>query len=548
MTRSLMIGITGLRTHQQKLDVVANNLANMNTTGFKSQSTVFSDLMYQSLRQASGPITGNGGTNSVSIGSGSQLAHTNRNFSQGTLETTGQYLDFAMQGDGFFTVKDASGEIAFTRDGSFGLDATGRLVDPATGFYVQRFGSTGEPIDGEIGFQDPADDAIRVPLGASVPGLKTSNLDFVGILPSDASPPVAQVISTTFPFETAGGAALATDVLNDLTINASPYQAGDLLELRGTNPDGTFFSVDIPADTSTMGDMVTAINGAITDATASLAADGSLLITADAPGEANLGLIIRDAAGNVGGTAFSSNQLVTTTSGNSGDTHQLSLEVFDVLGKGHRVNFDFVKTSTKTWDINASMAIESGVLTDAGAQSLTFNDDGTFALIAGTSGTADPDIEILFTGQDTPQNIALDLSSLQHLATDFSLTQRQDGFPPGTIASVAVSAEGEMTALATNGREIKLAQLAVANFSNNLGLDAIGGNYFKQSLNSGEASLGPGSSSGRGIVIGGQLEGSNVDIAQEFTQLIVAQRGFSANARTLTIADEMLEELTNIVR
>lgn len=547
MTRSLMTGITGLRTHQQKLDVVANNLANMNTIGYKTQSTLFSDLMYTSLRNASDPIETSGGTNPQLVGAGVQLSETTRNFGQGTLQSTGEILDFAIQGDGFFNLINGAGENIFTRDGSFGVDSDGRLVDPATGSYVRRIGDVGEPTDDSLGFQVPGEDTIQVPFGVSVPGERTSVIELIGNLPASSTPPTAEIISSTVPFETSSGPADLTTLLNDLTINSIAYQAGDTIELEGTNPDGSTFTSTLPADTTTMGDIVNELNTQLVGASAALAPNGTLTITADATGEAALALTLRDVAGNVGDSVFSNNTIVVTSDGSEGESHQLSIEVFDSLGEGHRLNFEFSKTSSNTWDIVASLDPESGVLLDSEVLSLTFDDDGSFALVGGT-GTGDSNIEIQYSDIAIPQTVTLDLTSLQHLATDFRLSQQQDGFPPGTISSLSVSAKGELTALASNGKKIALAQLAIANFANNQALDAIGGNFFQQSLNSGEPLIGVGASHGRGIVIGGQLEGSNVDIAQEFTQLIVAQRGFSANARTITVSDEMLEELTNIIR
>lgn len=547
MTRSLMTGITGLRTHQKKLDVVANNLANMNTIGYKTQAALFSDLMYAQLRSASDPTPNNGGVNPQSVGSGVQVSQTTRSFAQGTLQSTGEILDFAIQGDGFFTLTNGGGESVYTRDGSFGVDANGRLVDPANGFYVRRFGNVGEPTADRIGFQVPGDDTITVPLGQTVPGEQTQLVELLGNLPASAQPPNAEVLASSSPFENGGAAATAGTLLNDLDINGTPYQAGDVIEFTGTNPDGSAYNATLPADTSTVGDLITELNNQLVGATAALAADGTISITADGPGEAFLSLNITDNAANVGASAWASTPLTVTIDGNDGDTHQLSVEIFDSLGQGHRVNFDVSKTSARTWDIQASMPSDSGVILDSEVRSITFDDHGAFSLVGGT-GDGDLDLEFQFDGIAETQTVNLDLQKLQHLATDFRVGQQQDGFPPGTLTSIAVSSEGELIGLATNGKKIDLAQLALANFNNNQGLDAVGGNYYQQSLNSGDAAIGIGASNGRGLVIGGQLEGSNVDIAQEFTQLIVAQRGFSANARTITVSDEMLEELTNIVR
>ncbi len=547
MSRSLMTGITGLRTQQQKLDVVANNLANMNTVGFKSQSAVFSDLMYNVARGASAATEDSGGINPQAIGTGVQTAQITRSFTQGTLESTSQIFDFAIQGEGFFTLGGQANDNVYSRAGAFSLDSNGRLVDPATGFLVQRMGDVGEGADGGVAFQDIGESYINVPIGAPIAGEASSMVNFTGNLPSSSSPPVAEVLQSFTGFSTSSGVADGTTLLNDLTINTTDYVAGDVIEISGTNPDGTPFSANLNAETATLQDLVDTLNGALTGATAALAADGTLSVTSDTTGEGFLSLLLRDASGNVGGSSFSANSMFLSTQGSNGDTFELSMEVFDVRGESHRINFDFLKESANTWSVTADIRADSGVLIDNSVLNLTFNEDGSYGL-AGLTGVGDANIEIQFNGITAPQEIALDFSGLSHLATDFSITQMQDGIPPGSLTSVAVSTTGELTGLASNGRAIPLAQLAIATFSNPNALDAVGSNYFKQSMSSGEASLGSGMSGNRGQIMGGQLERSNVDIAQEFTQLIVAQRGFSANARTITVSDEMLEELTNIIR
>ncbi len=546
MTRSLMTGITGLRTHQQKLDVVANNLANMNTIGYKAQSTTFSDLMYDTIRTGS-TSEASGGINPQSIGTGVQVAQITRKFTQGALQSTGQILDFAIQGEGFFTLDSQAGETVFTRAGSFALDGQGRLVDPATGFLVQRFGDVGEGTNGGFAFQVPGDNSIRIPIGSAIPGEPTQNLELFGNLPASSVPPTEEILSSFEPFETASGPANLTTSISDLTINQNAYGPGDQIEINGTNPDGTPFTGSIPADGATLGDIVTELNNLLTGATAQLQPDGTLSITADETGEAFLSLLLSDAAGNVGSTSFGSNSMVVEAEGSDGDTYELSMEIYDLRGASHRVTFDFLKTSPDSWDVTADISPDSGIMLDDSVFNLTFNEDGTYSL-AGSNGIGDANIEIKLNSLATPQTIAIDFGQLSHLATDYSLSQNQDGYPPGNLVSVAVSSDGEISGLASNGKILPLAQLAMASFTNEGALDPIGNNYFQQSLNSGSASIGEGISGGRGQIIGAQLESSNVDIAQEFTQLIVAQRGFSANARTITVADEMLEELTNIVR
>jgi flagellar hook protein FlgE len=548
MSQALFTGISGLRTHQQKLDVVANNLANMNTTAYKAQSTVFSDLIYNRFRSGSAASANTGGSNPQFIGTGVQMAQVAKKFTQGALQSTGELLDFAIQGEGFFTLATETGESVFSRAGSFGLDADGQLVDPSTGYLVQRFGTAGEPDDGNPGFQIPGDKSIRVPIGAAVPGGSTANIDIFGNLPSDSSPPVAEVLSSFAPFETAGGAATLTDLLDDLTISQTPYVPGDTLTISGTNPDGSPFTGTLAANGATMGDLVTEINSLVTGATASLLPDGTLTLIADNEGDAFLSMVIEDTAGNTGNVDFGgTSPMVVTEDGNDGDRYELSMEVFDGRGQSHRLLLDFHKVGLNTWDMTASLNNATGTFIDDSVTNITFNEDGSYS-IAGTTGAGDTDIEINFDSLTLPQTIAIDFSQMTHLATGFSLTQEQDGFPPGNLVAVEVSADGMVSGLATNGSVFELAQLAIAGFSNNKGLNPLGQNFYRETPSSGPASIGAGAEASRGSVVGGQLESSNVDIALEFTQLIIAQRGFSANSRSITVASEMLEELTNIVR
>ncbi|WP_149498619.1 flagellar hook protein FlgE [Roseiconus lacunae] len=547
MSRALMTGITGLRTHQTKLDVVANNLANMNTVGFKSQSTVFSDLVYNVDRSGSASSDTAGGINPQAIGTGVQTAQVTRNFSPGTLETTTGDFDYAIQGEGFFTLMTPTGEPVFTRAGAFALDDRGRLVDPATGYLVQRIGNLGEASDGGVQFQTEGDDTIYIPIGSAIPGTQTANIDFTGNLPSTSSPPEAEVLSSFRGFEDGGGAATGATLINDLTINTTPYAPGDTIELVGTNPDGSSFTATLPADTATMQDVVDTLNANLVDAAAALQPDGTLTVTADDTGEALLSLTFRDVAGNTGATNFSGNSMFVDTEGSNGDSFDVSMDMFDERGESHRMTFSFTKDTINTWSVTASIPSSSGTMIDEQVLNLTFNEDGSYA-IAGINGVGDANIEIQINGITNPQTIELDFSDISHLAADYTMTQVQDGIPPGALSSVAVSTSGELTGLASNGRALPLAQLAIASFPNSAALEAVGANYFQKSISSGDPALGLGATGSRGQIMGGQLERSNVDIALEFTQLIVAQRGFSANARTITVADEMLEELTNIIR
>lgn len=552
MGSALNTGVSGLRAHQRQLDVVANNLANMNTVAFKSQMTTFSDLMYDTIRSGAGSGPTSGGVNPQQIGAGVQISEIARNFRQGALESTGELLDFAIEGDGFFVMEGVSGENVYSRAGSFSLDENGNLVDPATGNRVQRTGSVGEPSeDGDIGFQAQGTNDINIPLGAVIPGTTTEQVDFFGNLPSFARPPQAEVLSSSIPYATSTGPADLTTPLDDITINIDDYAAGDEIEFRGTNPDGTPFSGSLNAFGATMQNLIDALNAQLVGAVAELTPNGTLEITADEVGEAFSSVTFTDASGNVGSSEFARTSMVVSNEGTSGDSFDLATEVYDKRGNAQRVSFDFKKLSENGWELTASLGNDTGEVLDSKVTNILFNEDGSFSIAGEDSigdGSGDSNIEIKFDSIEEQQVIELNFANMTHMATEFSLSSLQDGTAPGTLVSISVDGSGEIQGLSTNGKVFALAQLAIARFPNPTGLEGLGSNYFQESSNSGVASIGSGLSGGRGQIIGSQLEGSNVDLAQEFTRLIVAQRGFSANARTITVADEILEELTNIIR
>ena len=547
MTQSLLTGASGLLAHQQKLDVVANNLANLNTTGYKAQNVLFQDVLYRNLHPASGPADPNvGGINPSQVGYGVQVGQIGRNFQQGVLTSTGEAFDLAIQGNGFFVVNGQ--EQAYTRDGAFALDRNGFLVVPSSGDLVQRFGTVGEGSATEQQFQTPGNTGIFVPLGASVPGRQTSQADFIGNLPASADPPLAEVLTTSSPFTEGSAAAQLTTLMNDLDSNITDYQAGDTIEIVGTNVDGSSFNVSLPAGpATTIGDLINAVNSAVVGATMSLSATGNLVLEADQTGDALLSINIDDNAANVGETNFSSHAFTVQTDGKEGDTFEMTLQVFDLRGEPHPLQATFQKQSANIWDATFSSGDPDVTLVDGLVQSIIFNEDGTFQTVNGV-GDGDSNIQLTIADITQEQVIDISMANLTHMATSFSSTAVQDGFPPGNIVTVSVSSDGILEGGATNGRRVPIAQLAIASFINNDGLEGAGQNLYRETSNSGVAQIGVGDAGANGSVRSGQLETSNVDVALEFTQLIIAQRGFSANARTITVASEVMQELTNIIR
>ncbi len=547
MSRSLYAGASGLIAHQRKLDIVANNLANLNTTGFKTQRILFSDLLYQKVINEANPIGETfGGRNPGQLGNGVRVSQVNRKWEQGTLQSTGEQYDMAIVGKGFFVVGDGRQNF-YTRDGSFTVNRDGYLVN-GSGMLVQRLGSLGDPTDTTIGFQEPGSTAIKIPLGKTTLGARTVDGVFTGNLPLTATGPRTNVLTTNSPMLAGGAPATGATLLNALDTNTGDYIAGDSVRLSGQNPDGTPFTFDLPVTgATTIGDLITAINATVTGATAALDAEGNIVLTDTVTGESQTALTLADVVGNTGSTAFDTHDLGQTTEGKDGDIHTTTIQIYNEQGQAQSVIVNFQKQSAKEWDATFSLSAGNGTMVDSVVTGIEFNDDGTFRRINGV-GADGPTIEIDFDDLAENQTITLDLSELNHNPGNFSSFFEQDGFPTGVLFAFAISPDGVAEAISTNGVRIPLAQLAIADFRNENALSSTGNNLFADTIASGAAQVGPGMTAERGQVLNGNLEQSNVDIAFEFTQLIIAQRGFSANARTITVTDNVLQEMINIVR
>jgi flagellar hook protein FlgE len=403
MLRSLFSGISGLRSHQTMMDVVANNIANVNTTGFKSSNVVFEDTLSQIIRAAGAPGAGIGGTNPAQIGLGVQVGTIQTNFLQGSAQTTNKPTDLLIQGDGFFVLKDGNEQV-YSRAGAFTFDTDGYLVN-SDGNYVQGFPAVGGVVDP---YGTPTE--IRLQVGATIASTPTTSITIGGNITADNTNPIT--LSPT-AYDIRGAAHPLTTVL---TINA----AGDGYDV------------------------------AITDTT-----DGT-----------------------------------------------------------------------------------------TGAGTVTF-------LPSGSSDPADP---------STPPNsatitladgsvIVMDLSTLTNYNGQASISVKDtDGFPAGSLSQFQIAPNGTVIGIYSNGVKSNVGQIALANFNNPGGLERMGDTTFRSSPNSGLAQIGVAGTGGRGVMQSGILEMSNVDLGMEFTNLIIAQRGFQANSRVITSSDEMLQELVNIKR
>ena len=532
---SLNSGISGLKTSQIALNVIGDNLANLNTSGFKASRVSFANELTQTLKPALAPSGGLGGRNPIEVGTGTTVSSIDKNFSQGTLSPTGRPLDLAIQGDGFFILTNEF-EDFFTRVGAFSLDKINDLVDSGTGLKVK--GISGG--------------SINIPVNSTEAGRATGTTSIAGNLDAQFTAGAVQnVMTTSSAYTTAAGVnpATALDALNTLDQNGADYVAGDSIDIVGTELDGTtvskVFQWGAALDGTTLGDLKDFVSANFGSATATIDGSGNIVLTANSPGQASLALTLSDSSGNIGATAFPG--LAATTTG-SGDVYVTTIPIFDTLGTSKLVTLTLNKTAANTWNLTPTMKSGDGTVTDA-ITGINFNNNGSFSSVTGTSS-------ITITYPDaTTQTVSLDFGTpnafsglVQFGGTSSAASIGQDGFEEGFFSSSTINQDGKVVALFTNGQTKTVGQIQLATFSNPAGLSSTGNNLLSTTLASGSAVLKTALSGRVGSIVSGALESSNVDIAEEFTKLIISQRAFQANARTITTTDEVLQELVSIVR
>ena len=338
--------------------------------------------------------------------------------------------------------------------------------------------------------------------------------------------------------------------LNDLTTNLSDYAAGDLIQVSGTDADGTpvVASFVYGTDGNTLGDLVAFLEQRFTQSTVGFdAATGEISVTSDTTGEAELALSLTDGQNQAGRSSWSTNFFEVTTNGTGPDTVTTSVEVFDSSGAAHVLSFDYVRQDDGSWTLEVSAPEDEGTVLSAPIEGITFNEDGSIL----TPGSAE--VQVQFTGLGT-QTIDLDLGTSGDFdgLTQFGnpasvVSDEQDGYGAGELTSLEVQQDGSIEGFYTNGQTQVVGSFGVAMFANEAGLEEVGDSYFRSTVNSGVRVLGTADVAGAGKIVGGALEASNVDTAEEFVHLIEAQRGFQANARVITVQDELLAEVVNVV-
>jgi flagellar hook protein FlgE len=554
MSFALTAGVTGLQAHQKMLDVAGNNLANVNTTAYKSSKITFSELLSQTIQKASQPTSSIGGTNPQQLGSGVGVATISRDMSQGNIVNTGQPLDMAIDGEGYFVLSDGEQNV-FTRIGSFGVDANSMLVDPATGYRVQRIGSEGE-IDG---FQNPSVSDIRIPYDTALPAKATSQVTVSGNLSADNTTARAMLLNSDVAYTANGNVVQNTALISDLDQFTGSFAAGQTgtIAITGIARDGSAVSDTLAVDASTtLQDLLDTINGLYPDSTASITEDGKIKLVDNETGysKTDMNLAYTSSTGGTDSLEAPNYFEIITAGGNEVKT--VNIAVVDSQGGKHTLNAAFVRTDdANTWDmLLTSITGNVSEITDRRIEGITFNTTGAFNGISDVSEAAS--FGLRFANDPTAtQTIEVAMGTVngydgltQFSGASTAVVNKQDGYEAGRLSSISVNKEGTLVGAFSNGIKKNLASIQVALFQNPGGLEAVGKGYYIASANSGEAIATTALNGGAGEINGSSLEKSNVDIASEFVNMIEAQNGFQANARTIRVATDILRELTSLIR
>lgn len=568
MLRSLISGLSGIRTHQTALDVIGNNIANINTPSYKASRASFSDALSLTLKGGTPPTQTRGGLNPFQIGRGSTVDSIDTIFTQGSLETTGNPTDLTIAGEGFFVMRHGQ-EYLYTRDGSFAVDATGTLVDPNTGYAVQ--GRMADPA-GNIMSSTPITD-IKLPIESLFPARATSAASLTGNLDAHAQTGKIPFIGDTANASFSGN----LNATGTTTVPTSYEKHIVIYDYLGNAHDVTIKFTKTQDSSAGPPPILDEWTWTASDASGAVSGTGVISFKADGTFNNSTGNSITCTAWGTGGLSDINIDIdfVQMTQTNApfspmlsypveDQTYQTSMLVYDSLGGTHNVIINFekdpLKPNTWRWSIGVSGNDEAYINDPAGpaySQELVFNTDGTVKtgatanlVIEGPGGIVDGTTTLtnLENGAN-PIRIALNLSDLVQFSGAFTpVPSARDGHGVGTLDNITFDDTGTLIGTFTNGNSQKLAQIVLADFHNPAGLVKVGGGMYSVSMNSGAAVIGTAGAGIRASIISNAVEGSNVDLANEFTKMIIAQRGFEANSRVVTTSDAILGELINLKR
>jgi flagellar hook protein FlgE len=503
MLRSLFSGVSGLRNHQVRMDVIGNNIANVNTVAFKAGRVTFKEGFAQLLQGASRPPGDQGGINPIQVGLGMQVGSIDQLYTQGNIETTGQNTDLAIQGDSMFVVRKGA-QSYYTRSGNFQLDADGRLVSPTNGFVVQgQMYANGSAQDG---IRD-----IRLPFNQKTPAKTTSEMLLAGNL--NASAPSAPA---GFDITSAADRAANPGVWSETSVSVYDSQgAKHNVKVQFWKADANTWQWRLDPASPTVSTPATVAGGAA----------GNTFTLPAAPA----GTTVTVARATTASGRVIDGSLIT----GSGGAYTVDPSVALADGEVLTVEYSALPSSPA-----------------AGVNGGTFVFDAQGNLDPTRSDT--PRVQFAVPGADLV-DVSMDAGSganglTQYATTTTAVLRDQNGHTAGQLENFSIDRYGQITGFFTNGTTTLLGKIVLADFNNPAGLLRSGDNMYQESANSGGAVLGFALEGSRSQITSGALEMSNVDLAQEFTNMIVAQRGFQANSKVITTSDELLQELMQLKR
>lgn len=645
MMRSLFSGVSGMRNNQTRMDVSGNNIANVNTVGFKSGRVTFQDVLSQTTQGSSAPTGTRGGTNPKQIGLGVGIASIDTMFTDGSFQPTGKATDLSIQGPGFF-VLGSGGNQYYTRAGNFDFDTEGNFGVPGTGYLVQGWtADTSGVIDSNAPIK-----GITIPVGQTIPAKATDSITNANNL--SASAKIGDTAMATIDvYDSQGTAHTAKTTYTKVADNV--WIASTSVSGIESTPTPTNMISEITFGTDGKLDVTTGIksvpllptktsveaSGLALNASAAIGttytknfvvADGAgaprnVLMTATKDAAANTwtiaytsggasvgggkvdpttgtdtvpditftnadgttysydmgGIVANSAGGYVTQSILSNTTMTLDSAANTSASDVTFSHVFNVLdatsGKLVPVTMTAVKAAgSADWTVNYAgplgTTVTGGGTVTTGTTTSGFNLNGasytlkvdyasaanavsattiTDSLMTTPSYTTSTNANMTFTpsGSVSPMSVSLNLTGLTQYGGDTSVqATTQSGYAAGTMNSQSIDVNGNVVGGFTNGQTRVLAKLALATFNNPAGLTKVGSSLFAKSTNSGEPQVGTTGVGGRGSINPGTLEMSNVDLAEEFSNMIITQRGFQANSRVITTTDTMLEELINLKR
>jgi len=569
-TTAMFTGLSGLNANARNLDVIGNNIANVNTTAFKSSRMLFATQFSRTYSMGTEPSATFGGTNPTQTGLGVTIAGTQRDFSGGSISATGDARDLALEGDGFFMVRRGDASF-YTRAGAFRQNELNQLVS-VTGERLQGYG-----IDENFNINEAVLGDLSIPVGTLTLAQATRNVRFAGNLNSSGNAATQGARYDLAAFGLLGSAtppgpgnvieptSLLAEIEDASTPGNALFAVGQTIELQDAHRGSTLIpSAQLAiSPTTTVQDLVDFLNEALGINTGTGAnpdgftpgvsldpATGVITVVGNT-GQVNdieLGnsdLRILDAGGTVVSSPFAPTRQATA----DGESVRTSFVVFDSLGTPLTVSLSLVLESKTnagtTWRYIGNSEDDTDLSSALATGTVNFDTSGRL------SGT--PDFELSIdrqnTGAETPMvvNVTLSTSSdnvtaLADVSSQIAATY-QDGTPRGTLAAYSVGADGVITGAFTNGLTRPLGQVVLATFSNNNGLVEVGSNLFTTGPNSGTPQTKVPTTLGAGRIVGGALELSNVDLSQEFINLILASTGYSASSRVITTTDQLMQQL-----